>query len=241
MAADSSLRYLAIANMIEGCIVVLLQLAVLITLHDWVDWICIGFWGGGLMVLAGMWALQRSKKKMIPTAALAILGALCMIGFYSWNVSVIDCDDYDRPDKSKGNWEEENPELCQWRVASDILFIIFGCLAVATNMFMAAKASMIVGRHPRRSSHSSHYSHHPRPAAHTMAHVQPPVAVHHHTTYVTPTATYPAPYPDQHQMVPTYPPQQVSYPAYPGQPSVQHQAAYNPGYPAPQAPPYYKN
>lgn len=50
---------------------------------------------------------------MIPTAALAILGALCMIGFYSWNVSVIDCDDYDRPDKSKGNWEEENPELCK--------------------------------------------------------------------------------------------------------------------------------
>lgn len=31
----------------------------LVTLHDWVDWICIGFWGGGLMVLAGMWTLQR--------------------------------------------------------------------------------------------------------------------------------------------------------------------------------------
>jgi hypothetical protein len=35
------------------------KLAVLITLHDWVDWICIGFWGGGLMIMAGMWALQR--------------------------------------------------------------------------------------------------------------------------------------------------------------------------------------
>ena len=31
----------------------------LITLHNWVDWICIGFWGGALMMLTGMWTLQK--------------------------------------------------------------------------------------------------------------------------------------------------------------------------------------
>lgn len=36
-----------------------IKLAVLVTLHDWVDFICIGFWGGVFMVLAGMWTLQK--------------------------------------------------------------------------------------------------------------------------------------------------------------------------------------
>lgn len=67
---------------------------------------------------------------MIPTAALAILGGLCMIGFYSWNVSVTDCDDYEI-DESKGKWEEENPELCKTLSISTMFtmfIILFDCL-----------------------------------------------------------------------------------------------------------------
>ena len=129
-----------------------------------------------------------------------------------------------------------------WRLASDILFILFGLLAIGINMFMAVRGSTLSGaQHSRRSSHSSHSGHH-RPAA-AMAHPVP-VAVHHHTTYVTPEATYPVPY--QHQQQPSntmgYPaPQQVHYPVYPSQHQNPHQPAYNPGYPAPGAPPYYKD
>ncbi|XP_057376896.1 uncharacterized protein LOC130698104 [Daphnia carinata] len=142
---DKILRYLAIANMFEGCLAVLLQLAVLVTLHDWVDFICIGFWGGVLMVLAGMWTLQRSPKKMITTASLAMFGGLCMVGFYSWNVSTVDCGNITTtPNGARGNWEND-PDLCSWRLASDILFIIFGCFAIVINIFMAARTSMIIG------------------------------------------------------------------------------------------------
>lgn len=147
---DKMLRYLAIANMFEGCLAVLLQLAVLVTLHDWVDFICIGFWGGVFMVLAGMWTLQKSPKKMITTAALSMLGGLCMVGFYSWNVSTVDCGAITPPPAgARGNWEND-PDLCSWRLASDILFIIFGCFAIVINIFMAARASTIIGN--RRGS-----------------------------------------------------------------------------------------
>ncbi|KAI9563433.1 hypothetical protein GHT06_010896 [Daphnia sinensis] len=147
---DKMLRYLAIANMCEGCLTVLLQLAVLVTLHDWVDFICIGFWGGVLMILAGMWTLQNSPKKMITTAALSMIGGLCMVGFYSWNVSIVDCGTIPpTPAGARGNWEND-PDLCSWRLASDILFIIFGCFALVINIFMAARASTLIGN--RRGS-----------------------------------------------------------------------------------------
>ncbi len=109
----------------------------LITLHDWVDWICIGFWGGGLMVLTGMWTLQKryfpthsvnlivnlkcrefmfliytSQKKMIATASLAMVSGLCMVGFYSWNVSIVDCSEVSDDRKNKSNWEEDS-DLCK--------------------------------------------------------------------------------------------------------------------------------
>ena len=133
-----------------------------------------------------------------------------------------------------------------WRLALDILFILFGLLAIGINMFMAVRGSTLsAAQHSRRSSHSSHSGHH-RPAA-AMARPVPAVAVHHHTTYVTPEATYPVPY--QHQQQPSntmgYPAppqqQQVHYPVYPSQHQNPHQPAYNPGYPAPGAPPYYKD
>jgi hypothetical protein len=218
------------------------------------------------MVMASMWALQRSQKKMITTAALAMIGGLCMVGFYSWHVSTVDCSQIDDNlrNKTKENQWEDDSDLCEyytctistvifkrinikfgrfsgdWRLASDILFILFGLLAIGINMFMAVRGSTLSGaQHSRRSSHSSHSGHH-RPAA--MAHPVP-VAVHHHTTYVTPEATYPVPY---HQQQPSntmgYPAppqqQQVHYPVYPSQHQNPHQPAYNPGYPAPGAPPY---
>ncbi|XP_046448057.1 uncharacterized protein LOC124196864 [Daphnia pulex] len=247
MAGDKILRHLAIATMLEGCILVLMQLAVLITLHDWVDWICIGFWGGGLMIMAGMWALQRSQKKMITTSALAMIGGLCLVGFYSWHVSTVDCseiDDRNQNQSRKSQWEDDS-DLCDWRLASDILFIIFGLVAIGINMFMAVRGSTLTGAHSRRSSNSSHSGHHHPPAPV----VHPVPVVHHHTTYVTPEATYPIPYnPNQQQqqqvMPASYPhPQQqpAHYPVYPSQHQNPHQPAYNPGYPAPGAPPYYKD
>nr|CAH0113370.1 unnamed protein product [Daphnia galeata] len=151
---DKMLRRLAVANMFEGCVVVLLQLAVLITLHDWVDFICIGFWGGVLMGMTGMWTLQRRPKRMITTAALSMLAGLCMVGFYSWQVSTVDCSSIpptvDPNARKSSNWESD-PDLCSWRQASDILFIILGCLAIGNNIFLAARASTLIG--DRRGSH----------------------------------------------------------------------------------------
>ena len=43
------------------------------------------------MGLTGMWTLQKIPKRMIPTAALSVLAGLCMVGFYSWQVSTVDC------------------------------------------------------------------------------------------------------------------------------------------------------
>lgn len=105
-------------------------------------------------------------------------------------------------------------------------------------MFMAVRGSTLSGAgHSRRSSHSSHSGHQHRPPPGAMVHPVP-VAVHHHTTYVTPEATYPVPY----NQPAGYPPQQQHhYPVYPSQHQNPNQPAYNPGYPAPGAPPYYKD
>jgi hypothetical protein len=104
-------------------------LAVLITLHDWVDWICIGFWGGGLMVMASMGALQRSQKKMITTAALTMIGGLCMVGFYSWHVSTVDCSEIDdnlRNKTKKNQWEDDS-DLCEYYIIFAKRFMIDKC------------------------------------------------------------------------------------------------------------------
>lgn len=51
---------------------------------------------------------------MITTAALSMLGGLCMVGFYSWNVSTVDCGTITPPPAgARGNWEND-PDLCNY-------------------------------------------------------------------------------------------------------------------------------
>ena len=54
---------------------------------------------------------------MIKVAVLTIVSGLCMVGFYSWNVSIVNCGDIQEPTpspqdmSSRANWEED-ANLC---------------------------------------------------------------------------------------------------------------------------------
>jgi hypothetical protein len=76
------------------------------------------------MGLTGMWTLQKIPKRMIPTAALSVLAGLCMVGFYSWQVSTVDCSSIpptvaptvaptDDPNARKSSDWESDPDLCK--------------------------------------------------------------------------------------------------------------------------------
>ena len=62
---------------------------------------------------------------MITTAALSIFSGLCMVGFYSWNVSIVNCEnviDINEREKNKTiNWETDS-DLCN--INETILTII---------------------------------------------------------------------------------------------------------------------
>ena len=69
------------------------------------------------MGMTGMWTLQRRPKRMITTAALSMLAGLCMVGFYSWQVSTtVDCSSIpptvDPNARKSSNWESD-PDLCK--------------------------------------------------------------------------------------------------------------------------------
>jgi hypothetical protein len=52
---------------------------------------------------------------MITTSALAMIGGLCLVGFYSWHVSTVDCSEIDdrQKNKTKSQWEEDS-DLCEF-------------------------------------------------------------------------------------------------------------------------------
>lgn len=99
-------------------------------------------------------------------------------------------------------------------------------------MFLAAKASSLMGESSSSHSRPQPSAAPPVPVAQSVPHQQPAPT---HVTYVTAYQT--APYPQTHTYPPNGPPQSAGYPAYPVQGPPAHQPAFNPDYP----PQYSKN
>jgi hypothetical protein len=70
---------------------------------------------------------------MITTAALSMLAGLCMVGFYSWQVSTVDCESIISPTadpnaRKSSNWESD-PDLCKFcdLIISELIIVNSFC------------------------------------------------------------------------------------------------------------------
>lgn len=138
-------------NVLLGVIVLIVQVATLLTLYEWVDWIGIGIWGGCFMISAGSLTIQRSPR-LISMAICALLSGLALVIFYSWNLGVYNNYSYYNSRNATTSYVYKpycvhynyNASLCQWRLASDIIFVVCGSLAMMINIVLSANTKAIV-------------------------------------------------------------------------------------------------
>lgn len=199
MVNQAGRTFLAGSNIFLGCLTMILQISTLSTLYEWVDFIGVGLWGGSFMISAGTLTTRRHPR-LVSMAVLALVSAVTMVVVYSINLGYVDSNSY---------WcrEQFYGDQCDWRIASDIIFIVCGSIGIPINLYLSFKAkSIAVAQPPRMMYQMNNYGR--------------PVAVAS-TTYVTttPMTTYPATYPaGQTQVIyqgqaPMYQAQPATYPS----------------------------
>ncbi|XP_046641253.1 uncharacterized protein LOC124326453 isoform X2 [Daphnia pulicaria] len=148
-------KWLAVAglNIILGAIVAIVQVVTLAKLYEWVDWICLGLWCGVFMISAGTLTIRRHFR-LIASTVCAMLTGLGLIIFYAWNLGVYNNFSYSYYGNDGFNittgpeaycyYYGYNDQLCDWRMASDIIFIVCGSLALIVNLLLTMNAEAIV-------------------------------------------------------------------------------------------------
>ncbi|XP_046641313.1 uncharacterized protein LOC124326479 isoform X5 [Daphnia pulicaria] len=128
-------RAVAGLNIILGAIVAIVQVATLISLHELVDWFGIGIWGGVFMISAGTLTIRRNPR-LIFMSICALLSGVALIIFYALILGVY---------INRGYYcYYADDSLCDWRMASDIIFIVCGCLALIVNLLLTINSEEIV-------------------------------------------------------------------------------------------------
>ncbi|XP_046641310.1 uncharacterized protein LOC124326479 isoform X2 [Daphnia pulicaria] len=201
-------RAVAGLNVILGSIVAIVQVATLISLYEWVDWIGIGIWGGCFMISAGTLTIRRNPR-LISMSICALLSGLALIIFYAWNLGVYNNQEgyYYNYCYSYGYYDDS---LCDWRMASDIIFIVCGSLALIVNLLLTMNAEAIVIVRPI--------------VRYPVNHVYPIST--NNTTYMVTSNQHPAAYQQTIYQVPV-----VTYPFNNTNNGVIYQTTSPPGYP----------
>ncbi|EFX82361.1 hypothetical protein DAPPUDRAFT_241421 [Daphnia pulex] len=190
-------RAVAGLNVILGSIVLIVQVATLFTLYEWVDWIGIGIWGGCFMISAGSLTIQRNPR-LISMSVCAMLSGLALIIFYAWNLGV-----YNNYSSYYGLITTGPEAYCyyygDWRLAADIIFIVCGCLAMMINLVLSMNAKAIVVIRPIVRYPVNHVNAYPMSTTNTTYVVtssQHPTAYYptanQQTVYQVPVVTYPS-------------------------------------------------
>ncbi|XP_057376886.1 uncharacterized protein LOC130698096 [Daphnia carinata] len=196
-------------NVIVGCIVLVVQVATLLTLWEWVDWIGIGIWGGCFMISAGSLTIQRSPR-LISMSVCALLSGLALVIFYAWNLGVYNNYSYNYTRvNATGVYKPYcihygyTTSLCQWRLASDIIFIVCGSLAMMINIVLSANTKAIVvirplvrypvntvNAYPMSTTNTTYVMTNSRPSAYPVATQQMVYQMPNNGTYPTGGVVY---------------------------------------------------
>ncbi|XP_046448060.1 uncharacterized protein LOC124196866 [Daphnia pulex] len=137
-------RAVAGLNIIFGAIAAIVQVATLATLgNELVDFFGIGIWGGCFMMSAGTLTIKRNPR-LFSNSICALLSGLALIILYAWNLGVyINQEGYYYYCISYGYYDTYT-QICHWRLASDIIFIVCGSLALIFNLLLTMNAKAIV-------------------------------------------------------------------------------------------------